>query len=129
MCWAQHYLSFICYFYMTCGTLWQNSHISNYSRQLHIVHWCVYVLGHSTCADLYLVCLMNLLVLENTWLILYFLYELDIHVKYCLCKLCGLVVLWPWLDVILVLVSFYVVKVDLGYEWPNMIYRHFLGEQ
>jgi len=44
-------------------------------------------------------------------------------VKYCMCKLCCLVVLWPWLDVILVLVSCEVGQVELGCEWPKMSYR------
>ena len=62
--------------------------------------------GTLACVGLYLVCLVHLVVLANSHLMFYYLYELIIIVKYCMCNLCCLVVLWPWLDyVILVLVT------------------------
>ena len=74
--------------------------------------------------------LVHLVVLANSKVMLYCLYELNIHVKYFLCKLCCLVVLWPWLDnVILILVTSQVGQVELAHEWHNMSYMKFLGEQ
>ena len=66
-------------------------------------------------------CVVHLMVLANSQLMFYYLYELNIHVKYFLCKLCCLVVLWPWIDhVILVLVTSQVGQVELEHEGHKM---------